>query len=92
MTPKSQSLRVYMQASVVNGKIPKYYHLILHQDMLSGWTLVREWGMQGSSGRVMRNHYPDYAEAELALLRIRDIQIQRGYQVVFLEGSKQLME
>jgi len=81
-------MRIYMQASVVDGKIPRYYQLILHQDMLSGWTLVREWGMQGSSGRVVRSHYPDYTEAECALLRIRDIQVQRGYQVVFLDGSK----
>lgn len=85
-------MRIYMQASVVDGKIPKYYHLILHQDMLSGWTLVREWGMQGSAGRIIRNHYSDYAEAEFSLLRIRDIQIQRGYQVVFLEGPKQPMD
>jgi len=81
-------MRIYMQASIVSGKVPRYYHLILHQDMLSGWTLVREWGMQGSAGRVVRSHYPSYDEAELALLSLRDIQIQRGYQVVFLEGPK----
>ncbi len=82
-------MRIYMQAPVLDGKIPKYYHLILQQDMLSGWTVVREWGMQGSAGRVIRNHYSDYAEAEVSLLRIRDMQIQRGYQVVFLQGPKQ---
>ena len=65
---------------------PKFYHLLLQPDLLGGWTLVREWGQQGSAGRTKKVHFATREEAESALLASRDVQIGRGYRVVFVQG------
>jgi len=66
---------------------PRYYHLHLQEDLLEGWTLIREWGYQGSRGRFLREHYADREEAEAALIRVRDEQLKRGYLVVFMQSQ-----
>lgn len=82
-------MRIYMQTPVGADAAPRYYHLHLQEDLLEGWTLVREWGYQGSSGRVVREHFPGREQAENALLRVRDEQLKRGYRVVFIQGLEQ---
>jgi len=66
---------------------PRFYHLHLQEDLLEGWTLIREWGYQGSRGRIARDHYADREAAEAALIRVRDEQLKRGYQVVFMQAQ-----
>lgn len=78
-----------MQTPVGEDVSPRYYHLHLQEDLLDGWTLVREWGRQGSSGRVVKQHYPNREGAEQALLMVRDEQLKRGYRVVFIQGQEQ---
>jgi predicted DNA-binding WGR domain protein len=80
-------MRIYMQIPPEGHKAPRYYHLHLQEDLLEGWTLIREWGYQGASGRVKREHFADHATAETALLKIRDEQIKRGYRVVFMQAQ-----
>jgi predicted DNA-binding WGR domain protein len=80
-------MRIYMQIPALDGKPPRFYHLALQQDLLSGWNLVREWGQQGSAGRIKKDHFPDHETALAALLRVRDTQLQRGYKVVFVQGQ-----
>ena len=75
-----------MQKSAEQNAAPRFYHILIQQDLLSGWTLVREWGNQGSAGRVKKQHFTNRDEAERALLESRDDQLDRGYKVVFLEG------
>jgi predicted DNA-binding WGR domain protein len=82
-------MRIYMQIPPEGDKAPRYYHLHLQEDLLEGWTLIREWGYQGASGRVKREHFADHATAEAALLKIRDEQIQRGFRVVFMQAQAQ---
>jgi predicted DNA-binding WGR domain protein len=65
----------------------RFYHLHLQEDLLAGWTLIREWGYQGSGGRVIREHYALREEAEAALIRVRDEQLKRGYHVVFMQAQ-----
>jgi len=65
---------------------PRYYQLLLQQDLIDGWTLVREWGNQGSSGRVKRDHFPSRTDALNAMERVRDAQLSRGFRVVFMQG------
>ncbi|MCK4744328.1 MAG: WGR domain-containing protein [Sulfuriflexus sp.] len=69
------------------GQAPRFLHLLIQEDLLEGWQLVREMGYQGKSGRVRRNHFEDYSEAIQAMLKERDTQIKRGYRVVFVEGQ-----
>ena len=77
-----------MQTNVEDEKLTRYYQLVLQEDLLEGWTLVREWGQQGSPGRVKRDHFVSHAEAQHALLLVRDAQIKRGYHVVFMQGTE----
>jgi len=81
-------MRIYMQTPPLQDKAPRFYHLFLQQELLEGWSLVREWGYQGAGGRVKREFFSDRELAEQALLRARDTQIKRGYRVVFVEGLK----
>ena len=78
-----------MQIPAMESRSPRFYHLFLQSDLLGGWSLVKEWGLQGSGGRVKREYYEDYATAEMALMAGRDAQIKRGYRVVFAEGQRQ---
>ena len=78
-----------MQIPALDDKPSRYYQLLLLEDLLEGWTLVREWGQQGRSGRVKRDHFEDRESAESALLRVRDMQLKRGFKVVFMQGQDQ---
>ncbi len=82
-------MRIYMQIPPEGNKAPRYYHLHLQEDLLEGWTLIREWGYQGASGRLKREHFANHEAAEAALLKSRDEQIQRGYRVVFMQAQPQ---
>ena len=70
-----------------NESPPRFYHIFLQEDLMGGWTLVRETGRQGSSGKVTKQYYPTWDEALDALMTLRDKQLKRGYQVVFLQGQ-----
>lgn len=82
-------MRIYLQKAAAENAAPRFYHIFLQQDLLEGWTLVKEWGQQGSSGRLKREHYPTREQAEAALMATRDAQIERGYKVVFVQGAYQ---
>jgi predicted DNA-binding WGR domain protein len=81
-------MHIYMQTPPGDDRPPRFYHLILQRDLLGGWSLLREWGTQGSGGRTLRDHHPDRDAALTAMMRIRDEQLRRGYRVVFLEGEQ----
>lgn len=81
-------MRIYMQTPLLEDKALRYYQLFLQEDLLAGWTLVREWGQQGSPGRVIREHFETREAAEQALLKVRDAQLRRGYRVVFMQGQE----
>ena len=80
-------MRIYMQIPPEGEKAPRYYHLHLQEDLLEGWTLIREWGYQGASGRIKREHFDNQTAAQAAMLKIRDEQIKRGFQVVFMQAQ-----
>lgn len=82
-------MRIYLQIPAHDDQPPRYYQLVLQEDLLGGWTLVRETGRQDGSGRVKREHYPDREAAEIALSKARDAQLARGYRVVFVQGDRQ---
>ena len=60
-------MRIYMQIPPIEEKPSRYYQLLLLEDLLDGWTLIREWGQQGRSGRVKRDHFENREKAEGAL-------------------------
>jgi len=81
-------MRIYMQTAATDDSPPRYYHLFLQEDLLGGWTLVREWGFQGSSGRVLREHFHTLEAAQEAIIKGRDAQAKRGYRVMFMQGQE----
>ena len=80
-------MRIYLQTLPETGATPRFYHLMLQEDLLEGWTLIKETGYQGSKGKITRAHYANHEEALSALLQTRDAQLKRGYQVVFVQGQ-----
>jgi len=80
-------MRIYMQIPPSDAGAPKFYHLHLQEDLLDGWTLIREWGFQGAGGRMLRDHYPDWESAQAAMLKHRDAQLKKGYQIVFMQAQ-----
>lgn len=81
-------MRVYLQIVPEADKPPRFYQLVLQEDLINGWTLVREWGQQGSPGRVKKDHFTSREGALNALLQVRDAQLKRGYQVVYMRGEE----
>ena len=75
-----------MQTPPAPGEPLRFCHLLLQKDLLGGWTLVREAGRQGASGRVTRRHFADREAAEQALMQARDRQSANGFRTVFAEG------
>jgi len=76
-----------MQMMPADSLTPRFYHLLLQKDLIEGWTLIREWGIQGSSGRVKKAHHDTRLDAEEDLMRYRDAQLLKGYRVVFATGE-----
>lgn len=81
-------MRIYMQIPAHDQHAPRYYHLLLQPDLLGGWTLIREWGVQGAAGRVKKSYFETRERAEAALIDARDAQIGKGYRVVFVQGQE----
>jgi predicted DNA-binding WGR domain protein len=79
-------MRIYMQQHAP-GEPLRFYQLQLQADLLGGWTLVRESGIQGQRGQVRQEYFAEREPAEGALMRFRDRQLRRGYRVVFREGA-----
>jgi predicted DNA-binding WGR domain protein len=77
-----------MQTMADTDQSPRFYQLVLQEDLLNGWTLVREWGHQGSSGRVKKDNFATREEAQKALLKVRDAQLKRGFRVVYMRGEE----
>ena len=80
-------MRIYMQTPVTPEQPLRFYHLHLQPDLLGGWNLIRESGVQGKRGTVTKEHFNQREEAEERLIKRRDMQARRGYRVVFREGA-----
>ena len=80
-------MQIYLQSQVNESGIIRFIHLILQEDLVSGWTLIRESGKQGSSGTVKREHFDNREMAIDAMIRSRDKNISRGYHIAFVQGD-----
>ena len=80
-------MQIFMQTVAEQGRAPRFYHLFLQPDLLGGWSLVREWGYQGASGRVKKDYFSQRDDAEKQLLSLRDTQLNRGFRIVFIQGE-----
>ena len=81
-------MRIYLQTQQTDTGIIRFVHLILQEDLMGGWTLIRESGRQGSPGTIKREHFGSQEEALEAMIKWRDKNINRGYNIAFVEGVK----
>jgi len=79
-------MRLFMQTRPTEAEAPRYYQLVLQQDLLGGWTLYREWGQPGSRTSSKREIYLERDAALAAFEHARDLQVRRGFQVMFSQG------
>jgi len=80
-------MRIYMQTIADENQAPKFYHIHVEQDLFQGWIVTKEWGAQGSSGRIQKKQFANAEDANAEAIESRDKQIKKGYRVVFVEGN-----
>lgn len=80
-------MRIYLQSLSDDNKAPRFCHLHLQEDLIEGWTLIRELGYQGQAGKVTRTHFDSHAEALQAMMELRDAQLRKGFSIVFAQGE-----
>lgn len=79
-------MRIYLQTHHTPDRPQRFCMLTLQQDLLDGWTLIRETGYQGFAGQIKRENFSSHEAAENALETMRDAHLKRGYQVMFASG------
>jgi predicted DNA-binding WGR domain protein len=79
-------MRLFMQSPTTGTEAPRYYQIVLQQDLLGGWTLFREWGQQGGRASSKREVYLERDAALVAFEHARDAQLKRGFRVMFSQG------
>ncbi|MFC5740199.1 WGR domain-containing protein [Dyella tabacisoli] len=79
-------MRIYLQTVPGAAEAPRYVQIVLEQDLLGGWTLYRESGVQGGRATLKRDQYLERDDAIAAFEKARDAQIKRGFRVMFSQG------
>lgn len=82
-------MRIYLQTDHNESGNLRFVHLLLQEELMGGWTLIRESGKQGSPGTVKREHFENQDEAMDAMIKWRDKNIRRGYRIAFVQGDPQ---
>lgn len=80
-------MRLLLQQKPLAGEAPKYVQLVLQQDLLGGWSLLRETGLIGGKCQLKREQYLDHPAALLAFEKARDQQVKKGFMVMFAQGA-----
>ena len=80
-------MRLLLQQKPLAGEAPKYVQLVLQQDLLGGWSLLRETGQTGGKAQLKREQFLDHDAALAAFEKARDAQIRRGFLVMFAQGA-----
>jgi len=80
-------MRLLLQQRPDGHEAPRFVQLMLEPDLLGGWNLVRETGQIGGRSQLKREQYLDQAAAVAALEKARDLQLKRGFQLMFAQGS-----
>lgn len=80
-------MRVLMQQPAKGLEAPRYVSISLQQDLLGGWTLVRETGHIGGKSQLKREQILDTELAIQAFEAARAVHSRKGFQVVFIQGA-----
>ena len=80
-------MRVLLQQPPKGSEAPRYVSISLQQDLLGGWTLMRESGQIGGKSQLKREQFLDTESALAAFDKARAAQLKKGFQVVFVQGA-----
>ena len=80
-------MRVLMQQPPQGQESPRYVSISLQQDLLGGWTLMRESGLIGGKSQLKREQYLETESAIEAFEKARAAHTKKGFQVVFVQGA-----
>ena len=81
-------MRLLLQQRPGGPEAPRFVQLMLERDLLGGWTLVRETGQVGGRSSVRREQFMEQGEALAALEHARDLQLRKGFQLMFAQGAE----
>ncbi|WP_339830146.1 WGR domain-containing protein [uncultured Arenimonas sp.] len=81
-------MRLLLQQKPNAGEAPKFVQLTLQQDLLGGWTLLREAGQIGGKTQLRREQFLERDAAVAAFEKARDTQVRKGFQVMFAQGAQ----
>ena len=81
-------MRLLLQQRPDGREPPRFVQLMLEPDLLGGWSLVRETGQIGGRSSVRREQYLDQGSAVAALGDARDVQLKKGFQLMFVQGAE----
>lgn len=81
-------MRLFLQQKPAAGESPRFVQLILEQDLLGGWCLVKESGQTGGRSQLKREQYLQHDAAIMAFEKARDAQVKRGFQIMFIQGAE----
>ena len=81
-------MRMLLQQRPDGREAPRFVQLMLEADLLGGWTLVRETGQIGGRSSLRREQYLDQASAMAAFEHARDVQLKKGFQLMFVQGAE----
>lgn len=80
-------MRLLLQQRPDGREAPRFVQLMLERDLLGGWTLVRESGQIGGRSQLRREQFLDQASATSAFEHARDLQLRKGFQVMYSQGA-----
>ena len=81
-------MRLLLQQKPNAGESPRFVQLTLQQDLLGGWTLLRETGQIGGKTQLRREQFLERDAAVSAFEKARDTQVRKGFQVMFAQGAQ----
>lgn len=79
-------MRVLMQQPPHPQEQPRFVSISLQQDLLGGWTLLKESGFIGGKSQLKREQFLDTEPAIEAFEKARAAHFKKGFQVVFVQG------
>lgn len=74
-------MQTYLEKRIPAKNIALFYRIAVLPNLFGEWTLYREWGRIGQSGRVRMDWFTDATEAKAALIALEASRRNRGYWV-----------
>jgi predicted DNA-binding WGR domain protein len=81
-------MRLFLQQPPQAGEAPKFVNRILEQDLLGGWSVLKETGQTGGRSQLKREQFLDRDQALAAFEKARDQQVRKGFRVMFAAGAE----